>query len=207
MSCHTLSSKNHDRHGMTLFELLVALAILIVLLGMTYPSLRQLVQDNQLVSASENLRSALVQARVRAIENGVTYEFRFEPFGQRFVILPADSGLAQAGTESAPTGATPTTSNEFWKVSGLLPEQLHLQAEGGGNVDSQTLPGDFFIGLDDAAELGQVSWSSPLQFLPDGSTTDEVIEVFDTDREYFIGLQIRGLTGAVALSTVQRGRP
>lgn len=205
MTSNSVHQSHRMRHGMTLFELLVALAIVIVLLGLTYPSLQQLVRDNQITSTTEDLRAIITETRIRAIENGVTYEFRFEPSGQRFVVLPADSGLAQAASGTAPAGATPTTANQFWKVSGKLPDELHIQAQGGATVASQTLPSDYFVGLDDAAQLGQVSWSAPLLFLPDGSSSDESLEVMHTDKEHFVTLSIRGLTGAVSVSRIQRG--
>lgn len=56
--------------GFTLVELLVTLAVLAILLGLSFPSLSTLVRDAHVTAASSSLRAALLITRSEAIKSG-----------------------------------------------------------------------------------------------------------------------------------------
>ncbi|MGY0503795.1 GspH/FimT family pseudopilin [Luteimonas sp. e5] len=68
------NTRRHGEHmkqqaGFTLVELMVTIAVLAILVGIAMPSFRDTMRSNRLVSATNDLTSALALARTEAIRN------------------------------------------------------------------------------------------------------------------------------------------
>lgn len=187
----------------TLLEMIVTLTVLLGLLSLVIPSARRLIANHELKDVSEQVRARVAHARINAIDHGITYQFRYEPYGQRFVVLPADQGLAEVEGPSPTTVAM--TSQQFLKLAGKLPEDMRFQAVSGQTVAAETLTAEVFEGLPDAYELSQLAWSPPLLFYADGTADDGAFEIVDEDRETHTELRVRGLTGVVSVSDIIGG--
>src|SRR6476646_10768141 len=79
------------RPGYTLFELLVVVAILATAVALTWPALERFYLEHRVRQAGQLVQARLAGARVHAVDTGFDYQFRFEPDGQRFLVLPYDS--------------------------------------------------------------------------------------------------------------------
>ncbi len=73
--------------GVTLPELLVVLAIIAVVTGMSIPSLSRTIENAQLKGATQSLAAVYQQARILATQDNTSYEV---------LIAPAGTGAAQA---------------------------------------------------------------------------------------------------------------
>lgn len=196
-------ARAQQRQGVTLLEMLIALAILIVLVSLTYPSARRLLLNFDLKEASQGVRDGLGRARNRAVQEGVTYQARFALNGQWFAIIPQDTGLSTtAGTETTNANLANTTSDTIWKLTGKLPEDLEFRYVSDQQVMAATVPSEMFVGLSNASELAQIQWGPAILFRPDGTADDMVVEIFHPEQKRVVQVYIRGLTGAVSLSGV-----
>lgn len=196
-------ARAQQRQGVTLIEMLIALAILIVLVSLTYPSSRRLLLNYDLKEASQGVRDGLGRARNRAVREGVTYQALFELNGQWFVIIPQDTGLSStAGTETTNANLANTTSDTIWKLTGKLPEDLEFRYLTDSQVMAAPVSPEMFAGLSNASDLAQVQWGPAIMFRPDGTADDAVIEIFHPEQKRLVQVYIRGLTGAVSLSGV-----
>lgn len=81
----TKTTKKLERAGFSLIELMTALAVAAVVLGIGIPSMRTLIQSQQLAAASSNLFSSINLARSEAVQRGM-----------RVDLVPAD-GLDWSG--------------------------------------------------------------------------------------------------------------
>lgn len=63
-------SNRFEQSGFNLVELMIALAVAAILMGLALPSFTQMVYKNQMVSASNDLVSALQLARTEAVTRG-----------------------------------------------------------------------------------------------------------------------------------------
>lgn len=192
-SCATTRPR---RRGYTLVELLLALAVLTVLAGVTLPSVLRLYADTQLNEAAEQVRSQLAGTRVRAVEGGLAYQFRFEPNGRSYVSVPFEREFEGSNANATGTGGTAGVGT-FTRFAGKLPSGMHFTACCTG-ADSKGAPLDSsaFGDLPDADELAGVDWSPAILFFADGSAVDGAFEVADA-RGLAIRLSVRGLTGGV----------
>jgi len=179
-------------------ELLLVLTLLLVAAAISWPTVVGLYQRHQLQTAAEQVRVQLSGARVRAIQSGAVYQFRFEPGGQRFLVVPFDV--------AAPSGDIDSSTDNGGSFSGTLPEGMRFQASEAYPITVAQMGAEWLAALPDAQQLQSVGWSSPFLFSPDGSAaTDSTFDVVD-ENERFVSLSVRGLTAAVAVGPVLQRR-
>ncbi len=80
------------RSGYTLLELMLVLAVLTVIVSLTWPSLRKPLHRSAVQEAASQLVKDLGQARLAAIESGQSIRFRYEPGGGRYLLDSASGG-------------------------------------------------------------------------------------------------------------------
>ncbi|MDI9444706.1 MAG: prepilin-type N-terminal cleavage/methylation domain-containing protein, partial [Planctomycetota bacterium] len=108
------------RHGYTLLEMLIVLAILAVMIGLGWPAIQKMARRSRIGDAAKQVRNALGQARLAAIESGKAQVFRFQPGAGRFEIAARqeeDAGpavlrsaldqMAEAAASPRPAAADP----------------------------------------------------------------------------------------------------
>ena len=181
--------------GYTLLELLFVLAILLLLAGMAWPRVQGLYERHQLQSATEDVRVRLTGTRFRAIDSGLIYQFRYEPGGQNYIVVPYDvvtGTSADEGTQQQP----PT-------YVGRLPASMRFEAPDGVAVTTEQMGSGGLAYIDTAGELRDTAWSAPILFIPDGTATDDAFDVID-EEDRFMRLSVRGLTAAVTVSQIVR---
>jgi len=71
---------NNSRQGMTLVELLVVAAIIVLLLAISVPILTPMLETRRTSNAAQVLAGAFQQARAKAIQDGRSYGVRLVPF-------------------------------------------------------------------------------------------------------------------------------
>lgn len=200
------------RRGFTLFEVLIVLSILVMLISLTWPSLLRYVRERGLREQAHAVRLELNNARIKAIDGGLTYQFRFEPGGRRYVILPYDRPDTGTGGESSSGSSTSNATASAAQaititlpiVSGMLAEPCTFEVPKVRNavthadqaVTTEQLPEEWLALLPDANSLREANWAPAIRFFPDGAADDGQVTVIDDQRRR-IDLTIRGLTGSI----------
>lgn len=87
-SCDSPSrySPAHSGSGFSLLELLIVLAILTTVAGLTIPAMRGTLDRGRLVSGAKDVQAALGKARSLAVRESGAVQFRYQLGGRRFVI-------------------------------------------------------------------------------------------------------------------------
>jgi Tfp pilus assembly protein FimT len=204
--------------GITLLEVLLVMALLVALAGMAMPTIKAPMDNLRLRKAADIVRTEWVRSRVKAMETGRTYTFRYEPTGSQYVVevwAANDDYLESAslrnsvtGTTVAPTGAAPADTNQLAACgeparTEELPENVFFVASeatedvrGAMLSETQQLQG---------AVIDQ-TFSSPIFFYPDGTTSTARL-VLANHRQRQVTLTIRGITGIVEVSDMVSGEP
>ncbi len=187
-----------SRRGYTFVEVLLVLAILAVLAGLAWPAVLRFSDEQSIKDAAERVRSELDRTRFRSIDTGLTYQFRYEPNGRRFLAVPAEHDVIHA----ASVNTTGSTSN-LPAHSGQIAEGLTFVMLPGMPPAAEMLPADWLAGLPDGVLLGQAQWSLPIYYRPDGTGTTAGFRVRDDDGR-FIELTVRELTGMATAGPLRR---
>jgi prepilin-type N-terminal cleavage/methylation domain-containing protein len=177
-----------NRPGYTLVELLIVLAVLALILGLSLPAFRRLSSRNDVLDSARLLRAELVRARLRAIETGRPLLFQYQLGSGSFQIVPADDpNLSPRGSDEMSAAAAVVDAAD------RLPA-LHV---GVVFVDPTQASGV-------ASELFDESggeWSEPIVFYANGRSHNGRFQV--ANGEYQVAVTLRGLTGAVRLAEIE----
>ena len=200
------------RSALTLFELLLVLAILVAMAGIVIPTFDSMISSRRLGQSVDKLRNEIMSGRVTAMRTGQAQVIRMTLQGKDYSISPwlggseaedasAGATVMQSGqivqTQATTGGGAKSTSElantalqlsegvSFAIVETLVDSRNALAIEQGGG----TVPASGGASQGDGTGL-----SSPLLLYPDGTCTTAQIVLID-DRGRRMAIQLRGVTG------------
>jgi type II secretory pathway pseudopilin PulG len=187
-------SRPDRRRGLTLVEVCLVLALLVVIGAMAAPLMEGTFSRAGLQSGAELVRGAWARARLVAMDSGQTHVFRFEPRASRFQIVALDQ-LGMPASEML----QPEDPNAEHAVADML------------RLPQSRLPDGVVFAAGDISDSSQVlatlgtatqsAWSAPILFHPDGTTSDASI-VLANAAQQTVRVTLRGLTGIANTSDV-----
>ena len=214
-------AQRRHRRGFTLFEVFLTLTIVLILASLTWPPLLRYIRERAIREQAHTVRVELNHARTKAVDQGLTYQFRFEPGGRRYVVLPYDRPDVGSGGESGTSGGTatagqlttPTLTASVPVLSGTIAEPCafdvpmvrNQQTHADQAVTTEKLPEEWLNLLPDANSLRETSWGPAIRFFSDGTSDDGSVTVIDEDLRR-IDISIRGLTGSISASPLVQER-
>eukprot|EP00913_Durusdinium_trenchii_P010866 g10195.t1 len=177
----------------------LVLSILVILAAMALPLVLESFRENRLRDSTNEVYQELANTRLHAIDAGLAYQFRFEPGGRNYLIIPYER---DADDSSASVGGTDAVSAKRPRVSRRLPAGFKFDVEDADNGASTELEvtkihQELLDMVPDGAELRDIQWSPPILFFPDGSSQQASFIVVD-DKQRYMRLSVRELTGAVS---------
>ena len=182
---------------------MLVLAVLVVIVSLTWPAMSSYMREQEILEGAEAARSAAASTRIKAIDTGLTYQFRYEPGGRRFVVVPFDPPETLAASSTPTDGGVGT----YPVLSGQLGEQSKFVVPDGQPTVAEGLPRESFANLPDVNELAATAWGPPLLFYPDGTAADATFGIVN-EINLRVDLSIRGLTGTLTVSPLkQEGGP
>ncbi len=190
----SLAQPTSARRALTLIEVLLVLALLVMLAAVVWPELEPVVASLELRKSAERIRVEWERARVDALSTGRTILFRYEPDSNHYCLQRCPEpqftpgGTADQTTDSTSNGAEAPDREAF------LPEKIHFDSSEISDNATDWL-GDVTL----PATSGE--WSDPVVFYPDGTTSDAKL-VLTNQRDQSVELSLRGLTGVVTLGDV-----
>ncbi|MGQ0634320.1 MAG: prepilin-type N-terminal cleavage/methylation domain-containing protein [Planctomycetaceae bacterium] len=191
------SANTLRRPAFTLFEMILVLAIVAAAVAIAWPSITWLYRRRHLEQGAEFVRAKMSSARVHAVESGVPYQFRFEPGGKRFIVIPFDPELL---VEAAAQGS----AQKVAKAAGTLSGSARFE---GGNLftdKGSEIPDGWLAGLPNGPSYMGAKWSDPVVFYPDGTAMQGDFYIRD-DHKREVRLSVRSLTGAVRVHIGEEG--
>jgi len=185
--------KQSHRQATTLFELILVLAIIVVVAAISVPSIGAMYGGYKLNGAVDSVRSAWADARAHAIKEGRPYRFSVQPDGRAFRVAPdQDDYWPGQGSSDDPNG-------EGLVLERSLPAGVHFSVDGESSSAAADDESDSFD-LEEKPVHGD-NWSTTVVFMPDGSAREDVRIVFSLRGVRPTALQLRGMTGDMAVET------
>ena len=195
---------SRNQQAFTLLEVLLVLAILAAAMAIAVPTYDSMIVETRLQRSAEMLELEMQRARVEALRTGQSQVFRFQVGGDSFTSQPwldaNDSINAGPGAtvQSMSGQLVETSANPYDIGTAVTSTGSELKLEEGIQFESADTLSDSRSAMAQA-EAGLdmqsgVSWSSPILFYSDGSSTTAEIIIKDS-RGRRRAIQIRGLTG------------
>jgi len=181
-------SSESDRRAITLLEVLLVLALLVILSAMTWPALDRPMANQRLRKAADQVRTAWARARVEAMTTGQTFAFRCTIGENRFEIA------AQAGPEAVDVPPADQAAPAAASRRHTLPEDVRF-AGGQTLFDGRAA---IFAQREGDAVPADGQLSEPILFYPDGTTSTATL-ILENRHQRQIEISLRGLTGVMTV--------
>jgi len=190
------------RRAVTLIELILVLAILVVITAMAWPALDRPISNQRLRKAADRIRTEWTRARVKAMTDGVTCVFRYTLYEDGYSIetegdsdfMPRDGTASSLGGLTMDQAELPARSQEYSERK--LPENIVFSA-GETTYDTRST---MISSSGESRSSIQSGLSDPILFFPDGTTSTARLSLRNTEFDYEIELTLRGIIGAVSVS-------
>ena len=189
------------RPALTLVEVTLVLALLVVIGAIVTPILAGSLADARLRHSGDVVRAAWGKARVAAMQSGDPYLFRCEPNGSRYQVERL-SALTAEGADAA----NELAPDDFDEAEYHDADLLRLSR-------SRLPPGIVFATVEvsavpqvAAAATTAAGWSLPIVFYPHGTTSDAVVHLSNAEGTQ-LRLTLRGLTGSSRAGTLGEVTP
>jgi type II secretory pathway pseudopilin PulG len=185
---------------LTLAELIAVLGVLAVLAAAAWPTVRRMLGKSELLEAGKQVRTALVEARLRAIESGRAWQFRFQRGRSRYEVAPVESFDDRVSPGHLAPGPKPMA-----RIEESLPGHVTFGADTIRLPDASTEePGDLTEA--EVQSGGDGPWAPPLVFQANGRAPDARIPLQHPDGRR-LEVAFRGLTGSATISWVRASPP
>ncbi len=213
------------RSAFTLLELMIVLALIALLVAMTWPTLRRPLERSATQEAARQLVEHFGAARLHAIQTGQTMALRYELGGRRFWFGPAEllrrdeplehsSGDADLELDQADPGDAESSSTAMSLVfDGELDHDVVFQET--ASADEQPFVAGSELDATLADEMAQTevvqplvqqeesaNWSAPVLIYPTGRSENAAVTLRGT-HGYWLTVTIRGLTGAITIGPLE----
>ena len=198
-------NNSRRRCGFTLLELVLTIAILVAVSALVVPMLGRPMAWQRMRKGSDQVRATWGSARVEAMTTGLIHSFRYVP-GTGDYQLEVWEGFdpsLEMTTDLGFTGETPVVSRSALPgedlgmapgvISKRLPDGILFL---GDNIEQDVRAEQAIAQQDVEASIGLTgpSWSVPILFYPDGTTSDASLTLINDYQEQ-LSLELRGLTG------------
>lgn len=185
------------RHALTLVEVLLVLALLVVLASLAGPALVRPFAGQRLRAAADQVRTEWAAARLEAIKSGRVYVFRYVPGTGDFSVESQVTPEAQVGDGAVDDPEHPGVPVDEFDLAAKvyhLPEGV-IFAGGESGYDSRAQT----VARDGGPIAGPSNQS--ILFFADGTATSAVLSLENREGSA-IELSLRGITGVATVGRV-----
>ena len=180
---------NRARHALTLVEIILVLALLVVVGSLARPILESGFSSVRLRRATDQLLAAWSETRARAIESGQIQQFRFQPETGTYRSEPWYHEEVVPAIAEAAKSADPSADPKLQESETELPDEIVFVE--GEALEFDTVAGSQLASLTQG-ETGV--WSNPILFFPDGTSSPAAV-LLRNDRRVFQRVTLRALMG------------
>lgn len=174
------------RSGFTLIEMILVMAVLVALAAVSFRSLGNFGDSQRMYRVADDLRGMLTGLRVRAMDEGKTYQWAFKPDSGDYLVRTAQADAGSVETREPIAGPLRSDGPDLVGPH-LLEEELRFLPLNEPPTDSRIVGSD----------LTAAGWSVA-NFEPDGTCSDFSVGIVDRDG-YAVIAHVAGRSGRVTI--------
>lgn len=183
-----------SRRGLTLIELMLVLAIMVVVAAFVLPTFKGPLANQKLLKAGDSLRAEWNRTRIRAMKSGRIQVFRAQIGTDNYTVQTwyAENDDVSSTNDSMKFGtAAPTPESDL--TNRTLAEGIQFSA-GDSTSDGRAATVEQQLGGGDSI------WTRPILFYPDGTCSTAKFVLGDERQQYYVVVSLRGITGIAQMS-------
>ncbi len=198
------------RAAFTLIELLLVLAVLVAVAGMSWPALRGPAAAARLRDAARKVGASLSECRLAAIEQGVAMQWRYAVDADRcgYATMAHEEAIStrEANRIEATSSRRDRQAGEVYWLT--LPDGVRfvvatpLMHNRGSASDEYAAPSGRLF--DAFAQHTDMQWAPAVLFFPDGRSTGASITLAESAGDT-VTIALDGVSGRVSIGPLQRG--
>lgn len=188
----------HSRRGVTLMELLIALAIIVLIASLAVPAATRAWDRYRVKLAGDQLRAAFGHAHYEAMRTGQIQVVRMELGGSSYYLQPWMAGdeAINVSAEEAYEQTTPQYQIEPVAEKKLPEDVIFDSAQARFDTRAMEIEEET-----NQQQTALTQWSQPLLFYPDGTSSQAKVTVAN-ERGEAVQVTLRKLTGLASLSEI-----
>lgn len=188
----------HSNRGVTLVELLIALAIIVLIASLAIPAVDRAWDRYRVKLAGDQLRAAFGHAHYEAMRTGQIQVARLELGGSKYYLQPWMAGdeVINVSAEEAYEQTTPQYQAETVPEKKLPEDVIFESAQ--ARFDTRAMEVEEEAGMQQTA---LTQWSQPLLFYPDGTSSQAKVTLAN-ERGEAIQVTLRKLTGLASVGEI-----
>lgn len=178
------------RAGFTLFELLVVVAVIVLVAGLSVPAFQRSFKSQRLKKAADIVRGEWSRTKINAIRNGEEFAFFYEPETGTYWIAPFSSVYSEEGQSNT---VRSEAADNYDYGNGMLPRGIVFDV-GQTVEDSRSMAAN--------EEGSAAGTANMILFYPDGTCQDAELYL-KNDEDLAIRISIRSLTGVASVGQLE----
>lgn len=188
----------HSRRGVTLMELLIALAIIVLIASLAVPAATRAWDRYRVKLAGDQLRAAFGHAHYEAMRTGQIQVVRMELGGSSYYLQPWMAGdeVINVSAEEAYEQTTPQYQIEPVAEKKLPEDVIFDSAQARFDTRAMQIEEET-----NQQQTALTQWSQPLLFYPDGTSSQAKVTVAN-ERGEAVQVTLRKLTGLASVSEI-----
>jgi prepilin-type N-terminal cleavage/methylation domain-containing protein len=184
------------RSAFTLLEVILVLAVIAILVALTYPSISTMYAQHRVTAGSDALRAALASARSQAMEDGVPYRVAVLPGKGNYRVAPdVASQWSGGGTDTPSTDDRPPLIFEDHLPRGVIFAE---------STAPQT-PEEDELTYKESGEVNVTDYRLFAVYLPDGTARDDQKALVCGRNASPMWVSLRCVTGVVSVTPYKEG--
>jgi prepilin-type N-terminal cleavage/methylation domain-containing protein len=189
--------RSRPRHGYTIFELLIVIAVIVILGAVVVPNVSSFYGNTRQKAAADLIRSRMVEARAKAREKGNWYRLAISQDKKRIRLAPdtADFDSQSPGDAHAPDAIV--TEDNLDQATAELMDTLEPQS---GSSTQQT--------NNTSQNSSSSQWTTIMTVGPEGICKENNVLVSVKEGKFSpILIQLRGVVGSANIATKSGSNP
>jgi len=181
---------------------MLVLALLATLAAVSWPALRQSIDDLRLRRAADQVRSAWASARNHAVATGRIVAFRCQAGESRYRVVPFEG--EEVGGGAAATGLRGHVTVRAGEDGGretVQPDREATNLPQGITIAATRFRDEPAVGSPRGLRATAESATDPILFFADGTGSDCLLTLVD-ERGWHIRLALRAITGSSSASAL-----
>lgn len=189
-----LSMRVCSRKAFTLLEILLVVALIVALVAFSYPAIQTMYRHVRVEAGVDDIKTAMIQARLHAIEQGRPYRVAIVPGSWNVRVAPE---LPEFWDGSDSASFSEDENTQPYVEESEAPDGVYFSLLTGTGQNETLTTGQVVEDQQLSSQISSSEWKTAAVFFPDGTAHEDVKIYVSYKGSFSMILKLRALTGGM----------